>query len=594
MAHRLRQAARGYRAAFALGLRAAPAAAIAQLLAALALAVVPPAVLYSTKLALDAVTEHDPDLARTAAVVGGVGMGLITALVFAYTRAVFLVMERTGHYADRELMRLMGGADGLDHFERPEYLDQSHRIREDRWLLSGTVNITASWLMSLLTLVVIGVLMASVHPLLLTFPLIAVGSIAFGLRASSEQTSSQERTSESERLRRHLFATATEPGAAKELRVFGSAGALRRLHLETGRSVVAERNRGGWRSALLEMRSAVIATLGMVSGVALVMVLAVSDAASGGDILLVVGLAAMLAGSVGGFVGATIELVLAARAGKRLAWLRSYAASAPGTGEAEPPARLTTGIELREVAFGYPGAERKAVDGVSLNLPAGSVVALVGLNGAGKSTLVKLLAGFYRPDGGAVLVDGRDLASFDQSLWRKRIATSFQDFSRFEFTAAETVGVGDLDSREPGAAVAALERAGASGLAESLPEGLVTRLGVRWGGVDLSGGQWQQLALGRARMRTEPLLVVLDEPTASLDPETEHRLFERLSAEARRPEAAGTVTLVVSHRFSTVALADMIVVLDGGGVAEAGSHAELLAAGGRYASYYELQAASYR
>jgi ATP-binding cassette, subfamily B, bacterial len=224
------------------------------------------------------------------------------------------------------------------------------------------------------------------------------------------------------------------------------------------------------------------------------------------------------------------------------------------------------------------------------------VVAIVGENGAGKSTLVKLLAKLYAPDAGRILVDGTDLARVDTAGWRERLAGAFQDFFRFEFQAAQTIGIGDLPRLdvEP-ALVTAAERAGARDLLDGLPAGLRTQLGPTWHeGVDVSYGQWQKLALARGFMRDEPLLVALDEPTAALDAETEHQLFERYVATARQARATGGVTILVSHRFSTVRMADLIVVLDGAHVAEAGSHDELLARGGRYAELYRIQAAGYQ
>jgi ATP-binding cassette subfamily B protein len=260
------------------------------------------------------------------------------------------------------------------------------------------------------------------------------------------------------------------------------------------------------------------------------------------------------------------------------------------------PARLRDGIVVRQVSFAYPGSGRAVLDRVSLRLPAGKVVALVGENGAGKTTVIKLLSGFYRPDSGQILVDGVDLAQLPPHEWRRRVSAAFQDFAQLEFTAGETVGVADLPRLDDPAAVgAALARAGATSVVDGLPQGLGTQLGTRWeGGVDLSGGQWQKLALARGLMRDDPLLVVFDEPTAALDAQTEHALFERFAAAARAGSAHGTVTLLVSHRFSTVRMADLIVVLDGGRVLESGSHAELMAAGGLYAELYRLQSRAYR
>jgi ABC-type multidrug transport system fused ATPase/permease subunit len=243
-----------------------------------------------------------------------------------------------------------------------------------------------------------------------------------------------------------------------------------------------------------------------------------------------------------------------------------------------------------------PGKERPALDDVDLFLPAGSVVAVVGENGAGKTTLVKLLAKLYAPSAGRILVDGADLARVDSARWRDRLAGAFQDFFRFEFLAGQTIGVGDLPRLdvEP-AVVAATDRAGARDLVDNLPAGLRTQLGPTWAdGVDVSYGQWQKLALARGFMRDEPLLVALDEPTAALDAETEHQLFERYATRAREARRSGSVTILVSHRFSTVRMADLIVVLDGARVAETGSHDELLARGGRYAELYQIQARAYQ
>jgi ATP-binding cassette subfamily B protein len=234
---------------------------------------------------------------------------------------------------------------------------------------------------------------------------------------------------------------------------------------------------------------------------------------------------------------------------------------------------------------------------VSLHIPGGATVAIVGENGAGKTTLVKLLCGFYTPTRGSIVIEGRQLNSINVEAWRTRMSAGFQDFARFEFLARETVGIGDVPRMDDlGLIEAALDRAHASDVMRSLPARLETQLGNTFeGGVELSGGQWQKLALGRAMMREAPLLLVLDEPTASLDAQTEHALFERYARASRRLAASnGGITLLVSHRFSTVRMADIIVVVGGGKIIEAGCHAELVRNGGVYSELYELQASGYR
>src|SRR5207248_2697258 len=199
------------------------------------------------------------------------------------------------------------------------------------------------------------------------------------------------------------------------------------------------------------------------------------------------------------------------------------------------------------------------------DLPAGAVVAIVGENGAGKTTLVKLLGKLYEPTSGAIYIDDQPLARMPADEWRRRLAGAFQDFFRFEFRARHTVGIGDLPRLDDeSAVVTAVVRAGADDVVQWLHAGLDTQLGVTWPtGVEVSFGQWQKLALARGFMREEPLLLVLDEPTAALDAETEHALFERYASASRDGASEGRITILVSHRFSTVRMADLIVVLDG-------------------------------
>jgi ABC-type multidrug transport system fused ATPase/permease subunit len=556
-----------------------------------------PAAAYGAKMLVDAAVRHSlhSGLIAVAVLAGSAALGMIALIV--YIDCVFTVYDRAGAYADIRLMELIGGAPGLAHHERPEYLDQVERIRTDRGMLSGMVNATAGVLRVLAVVGASATLLASVNPILLVLPIFGVVSLMAGRRATTLWNNANEATSEPERLRRHLFEIATASESGKELRVFGTSKELLRRHHEVSGTVLNTRNRADWRGALLNSADGLLSGLGFVGAIALVLRQAVHGQATAGDVVLAISLAGTLNGIVFTAVAYGTQGLRGLKLAGRFLWLERYATAQVGDEvSAVPPNRLRTGITFRDVSFRYPGTDRPVLDGASLELPAGGVVALVGENGAGKTSLVKLLSRFYEPDSGRIEIDGVDLQGFPIDAWRGRISATYQDHTAFEFLARETVGIGDLARIDDELAVRrALDAGGGTEVVRGLPHGLDTQLGKSWeDGVDLSGGQWQKLALGRGLMRDDPLLVVFDEPTSALDPQTEHDLFERFAAAARGSGNRGTVTLLVSHRFSTVRMADLIVVLDGGRIAEHGSHAELMRAGGMYAELYELQSRAYR
>jgi ABC-type multidrug transport system fused ATPase/permease subunit len=258
--------------------------------------------------------------------------------------------------------------------------------------------------------------------------------------------------------------------------------------------------------------------------------------------------------------------------------------------EAAAARRDEKGVRFEGVSFRYPGREAWALRDVSFFVPEGESIALVGHNGAGKTTIIKLLTGLYAPSEGRVLLDGRPLSEWGREALFRRVGVVFQDFNRYQFTARENVGFGDVGRLDDDAQLGrAVERGGASPVVSALARGLDTQLG-KWfkEGVELSGGQWQAIALARSFMREGADVLVLDEPTAALDAQAEHAVFERFRALTK-----GRTTFLISHRFPTVRMADRILVLDGGRVVEEGTHASLVAEGGRYAQLFSLQARGY-
>jgi ATP-binding cassette subfamily B protein len=487
---------------------------------------------------------------------------------------------------------LQASISGVEHHERSDYLDRLAVLRNQVFVLDHmymSILSTCGWILRLGVTVV---LLASIHPLLILLVGFAVPTVVSSSWRPAVERRVEEGNARHSRLAEHLFTTGTTAAAGKEVRVTGIGQLLitrRRAEWERWYRPVA---RARWASAAAHVVAWAIFGFGYVAAVVFV-----ASALSGsvGDILLILAAGARLSS----YVGATVSEIGFLRGtwmdgSRRLVWLERYAASFTEHNDVAVPDQLSDGIRLEHVSFAYPGSDRLVLDDINLHLPAGAVVAVVGENGAGKSTLVKLICKLYEPTSGIILVEHQPLSRMSADAWRELVAGAFQDFFRFEFTAATSVGLGDLPWVDDVPAVtAAVTRAGATDVIDRLPAGLQSQLGPTWpGGVEVSFGQWQKLALARGFMRAQPLLLVMDEPTAALDAETEHDLFQRY-AEAVRQQRVGGITILVSHRFSTVRMADLIVVLDGSHLVEVGSHADLMARGGQYAELFKIQADAY-
>ena len=546
------------------------------------------------KLLGDGVIDGDADLVRLAAI----GLG-VSAVATWFLRTVSTRLQR--RFRDKVTIALESHVAGLQasvvtiaHQERPALLDRLSVLRNQVFVLDHMYMSVFSMAGFVLRLAIVVVLLASIHPALLLLGVFALPTVFTSTWRPGIERRAEERGAASKRLASHLFTTATTAPPGKEVRVTGIGPRLVAQRREAWEQWYGPVAKARWRSALWHSLAWSIFGAAYVGGVVFV---ASGLDAPAGDVLLV-----LAAGSrLSAYIGATVGEVGFLRGiwmdgSQRLAWLEDYAAALEAQADQPVPDRIRDGITFEHVSFAYPGTERLVLDDVSLTLPAGAVVAVVGENGAGKSTLVKLLAKLYEPTSGRILIDDVELARVPAEGWRARLAGAFQDFFRFELRAMHSVGLGDEPRLDDLPAIeSAVERAGADDVIHKLAAGLDTQLGPTWpDGVEVSFGQWQKLALARGFMRDDPLVLVLDEPTAALDAETEHALFERYAAGVRHSGDDGRITILVSHRFSTVRMADLIVVLDGARVAEVGSHAELMARGGQYRELYDIQAAAYR
>ncbi len=548
------------------------------------------------KWTVDGVASHDAGLTRLGVV--AVTGAYVFFLFGGRTRDNFqlLVSQRVATRIDHELLLLVAEAPGLEHLERGDYLDrlkvtvgQGAAVASAAWAVMNTAAVLVRLGLSVLLLV-------SVSPAFAVLPLFAVPSVLLAPRGQHFQQRARQATAETARTAEHLHRLFLDPATAKELRVFGTDTVLSAdadgCHSVVTRTVLKAQLQAGFLQVLgwVIFGGAYLAALAILGNR-----VTRGDASLGAAILLTQ-LASQLRGQVAGAVQGVSTFTDGLDTIDRVLWLEAYADASRHVGTVPVAAAIAEGIRLDHVSFNYPGTDALVLDDINLDIAAGTTLAVVGENGVGKTSLVKLLCGFYQPTSGRIMVDGHDLADLDLQSWREHISVCFQDFARLETLARETVGVGWLQHIDDhGVVSTAIDQGDASAVVASLPLGIDTPLGrTYWDGHELSGGQWQRFALARMMMRPQPVLLILDEPTSALDAPAEHALFERYTSASRTASTTtGCITLLISHRFSTVRMADEIVVVDQGRIVERGTHQELVALGGTYAQMYDIQAKAY-
>jgi len=508
----------------------------------------------------------------------------------AYGRNLFV--RRVQLEAERRLLEQASKVD-LGHFDNSDWHDRLARAKRDVSWRPGDLTWSVLGLSSnIVTIVLMAGLLASLHYLLVVLALVAaLVSLALERQVTARLYEFFYKETPEEREREYLGELLVQPRNTKEIRAYVLADYLLARHRDRSEELYRLREqmyRSGTRVSMMT---------GLVTGTALALAYmfvafqGVAGAIDPGGVVLVIGAFTAVSGTLSQISGTFVSV------DQHTTFLDDYFSFLaidpllPVPSPPRPvPASLAAGIEFDNVAFTYPGGTEPAVAGLNLHIRSGELVALVGENGAGKSTLVKLLLRFYDVDEGAVRVGGADVRELDPGELRNRIGVLFQDYASYELTVRENVAMGRPGGEADDARVlAALRDSRSEWLVRKMPNGLDSKVGRLFeGGHDLSGGEWQRLALARIMYRDADLWI-LDEPTASLDPEAEAAIFAELKAMLK-----GRIGIVISHRFSTVRIADRIAVIAGGRVTELGSHDELVAAGGRYAQLFALQAAGYR
>jgi len=575
-----------------LGYRTEPLLMLAGFLTTVAAAVPDALLALGLALLVDAVATGDRTAIYGSAVLLA-ALGIASWLMDVVSARVNMrLTERAAVGIEAHMVSLHASVPTIEHHERLPYVDRLSVLRDHASALGALYQMLFGAIGVILRMAIAVGLLLSIRPELALLCLCAVPPVLVSNWRAGAEKRAEEAGAQSRRRALSMFQLGTTPDTAKEVRVAGvqeriidiSAASWEYRYRPLARARTAS---GAWLAAAYAVFAvALVASVGLIA----------DGPDTVGSVLLV-----LVAGSrLSQYLGQTVRDTHLFReiwldCARRLTWLENFSVSAASGATDDAPGRLDGGIRLENVTFQYPGTDSDVLTDVSLDLPAGSVVAIVGENGAGKSTLVKLLCKYYEPTSGRITVDGMDLAHIAPSAWRARITGAFQDFVKFEYPIREAVGIGDLGRLDDPAAVdAAIRRAGATDLVERLPDGVHTQLGTTWeDGADLSHGQWQKIALARSFMLQDPLLVILDEPTSALDAQAEFDIFERYAEVAREGAAHGRMTVLVSHRFSTVQMADLIVVLDGSRVAEYGSHRDLMARDGLYAELYRIQASAY-
>ena len=570
-------------------------------------ALIPLAVLWVGKLIVD-------EVVHAVGVTGGGGpapwarLGELLALELGIalageglTRLSALLESLLGDlFANRTSVELMRHAATLDleQFEDAEIYDRLERARRQTVNRIGLFTLLLGTVQDLITLATLSVALAVYVPWLLVLLLVAVLPSLLGEThfASLGYSLLYSWTPERRQLD-YLRYIAASDVSAKELKLFGLSDFLVGRYDRLSQEFYEANKALAVRRSLVSSMLAAVGTLGYYAAYAVIIYLTVVGHRSPAGVFTI-GVLTFLAGSFRQSRDVIQRILLSLSQVYEQALylddLFSFLALEPNIvrrpGARPVPVPIRSGFVFENVGFRYPGSEVWAVRGLDFTLAPGERLALVGENGAGKTTLVKLLARLYDPSEGRILLDGVDLREYDVESLRRNVGVIFQDFVRYDFLLRENIAVGNIERLEDEPAIeSAAQRSLADTVANRLGGRYAQMLGRRFdGGVDLSGGEWQKVALARAYMR-EAQLLILDEPTAALDARAEYEVFLRFSELTR-----GRMAVLISHRFSTVRMADRILVLQGGELVEQGTHEALLAEGGLYAELFQLQAAGYR
>jgi len=550
----------------------------------------------------------DTAISRDSAAVVWVAALLTVTVLVMYQLGVIgaeirmTLQAKISYEIDRRTMTLCVSLPSIDHHENPAYLDRLELLRHRRAELGGAFGALVENFRASVDLTAAVVLLATVHPVLIILPLVAVPTVLASRFQQRLMARADQETAAARRIGEALVDLSCDPAAAREVRIYRLGEEIRDRHSEVVDITRRRRDRAEARGTMAVTAAWTTFAGGLAIAVMVVVAAAIAGRASAGDVALAVVVGSQLASAVTGIAQLVGWLSRALGAAGDYLWLIGHARRVgPGHLPATSSALTRGDLVLESLSFRYPGTSHEVLTDVSLRLPAGTTIALVGENGAGKSTLVKLLCRLYEPSSGLISYGGKPLGQLNMDLWRSRLSACFQDFCRFEFSMRESVGIGDLQgtSHHPvlpsdDAILGAIRTAGADSWARTSANVLDTQLGPAFAdGVQPSAGQWQKIALARAGIRTGAAIMVLDEPAASLDPVSEHALVQRYirAVHAANPD---TIVVLVSHRFSTIKHADLIVVLEDGRVQEIGSHDELVARGERYAELHELHAGFYR